>query len=354
MACSTFVLLTVALPLLLALAVGTRRLSWVLMHWGPFSGIALAINWDGMWQQLLARFGSARFIRPFAIVAGGSVILLVFFIRVAAWGVQLTWRQRPASARALWWQEKLFRPVFFQQWLRRWLRWTLWRNPIGWLEQRSWSGRLVVWSWLAVVACIYSSLFANLSYYQRSFHDVQSFLAFLLVISIALSAAGSFRRERESGLLELMLVAPLREWQIIGGRVCGLWSQFLPAMALLFGVWLYCATFMGQGREIGAVLSHLVIFASLPVVGLYFSLAKPNVVSALLWTVLTQLVVPVGLGRLFGFLADPDTTNPGYALRVAAERGVPPLLQISFAIWLAWRLHADLRFRRFSYKGGTL
>ena len=43
--------------------------------------------------------------------------------------------------------------TFFRRWMRRKLE----RNPIGWLEQRTWSGRLVTWGWFAVLISIYSA-----------------------------------------------------------------------------------------------------------------------------------------------------------------------------------------------------
>ena len=45
--------------------------------------------------------------------------------------------------------------------------------------------------------------------------------------------------ERESGVLELLLVSPLGEKQIIAGRLSGLWGQFAPAAVLLLAIWAY-------------------------------------------------------------------------------------------------------------------
>ena len=41
--------------------------------------------------------------------------------------------------------------------------------------------------------------------------------------------SGSFRRERETGVLELLLVAPLSTHQIVWGRLRAIWGQFAPA-----------------------------------------------------------------------------------------------------------------------------
>ena len=96
---------------------------------------------------------------------------------------------------------------------------------------------------------LYSSPLANLELYRRGFDLIQNLLAWLLILAVAVSSAGSFRRERETGLLELLLVSPLREWQIIGGRLRGLWTQFIPAMVLLLGCWLYLARFLSDNQN---------------------------------------------------------------------------------------------------------
>jgi ABC-type transport system involved in multi-copper enzyme maturation permease subunit len=182
-------------------------------------------------------------------------------------------------------------------------------------------------------------LFANLSVYQRSFHFVQSILATLLAGSLALSAAGSFRRERETGVLELLLVAPLTEWEVLLGRVKGLWTQFLPAIILLCAVWFWGSTFLSQTSEVPSILTYVVTFATLPVVGLYFSLAKPNFVSALIWTVLVQVVLPAAV-RLMVAL---DFKDDVVLLDLLAQASV----QITVAFFLGWRLLLMLKRREF-------
>jgi ABC-type transport system involved in multi-copper enzyme maturation permease subunit len=256
----------------------------------------------------------------------------------------LTWQEKPPSNRALWLKEKLFKPVLFQKQLRGWLRWELRHNPIGWLERRSWNGRLVVWAWFAVVICVYSSLFANLALYQRLFHLLQSFLATLLAGSIAVSAASSFRRERETGVLELLLVAPLREWQIIAGRVRGLWGQFMPAAILLIAVWLYGASFLTSDDELPSVFAYLLTFATLPIVGLYFSLTKSNFVAALVWTLVVQIIFPVAVLLL------AQMQHPGVkSIQDMAEQG---LVQLAVTAFLGWRLWLLLKRREFVTSSG--
>ena len=339
---------------LIPVCVGLAGGPWNPDEFHPWAGLALALNVDGTWQSRWGTtYGSRLLLRSFELFAPLSLGALVLMVRFAAWRVKRTWQERPASARMEWLKRKLFAPAVFSQVLRRWLRWELHRNPIGWLERRSWSGRLVVWSWLAVVVCIYSSLFANLPIYSRGFHSLQTVLAWLLAGSIAVSAAGSFRRERETGVLELLLVAPLREWQIIGGRVRGLLGQFLPSIILLCAVWLYCASFLSEESEWLPMLLSLVTLLTLPIVGLYFSLTRTNFVVALLCTVVLQMLFPVVLGQVAEFLGDPpwfssygNSMGEEVALKLLA-----PVFQVLMAVFLGWRLHENLRRRSFAMEG---
>lgn len=343
-----------AIPIFVSLTGGP----WSPDEFQPWTGLALALNADGAWQS---RWGSViragLLLRTFAWLALMAGFGLLVLIRFAAWRVKRTWQQRPLSARLEWIQRKLFTPAIFSDVLRRWLRWELGRNPIGWLERRSWSGRLVVWSWLAVVICIYSSLFADVGVFGRGFHTLQTVLAWLLAGSMAGSAAGSFRRERETGVLELLLVAPLREWQIIGGRVRGLWGQFLPSIILLCGVWLYSASFLSEESEWLPVLLALITFATLPVVGLYFSLTRSNFVVALLCTVVVQMILPVVLAQVAAFFSEAPLygSSSNGALEANWEyQLLAPLLQLALAWFLAWRLHENLRRRSFAMEGRTV
>jgi ABC-type transport system involved in multi-copper enzyme maturation permease subunit len=166
---------------------------------------------------------------------------------------------------------------------------------------------------------------------------------------MAIGAAGSFRRERESGMLELLLVAPLKERQVLGGRLGGLWAQFLPAAALLLGLWLYCSTFMEPGREWPSILFFAGTFLSLPVIGLYFSLLKRGFLSAFLWTLLVAVALPAFLseGERLIHLA----VSAPVARSSPQDLSIPWLLtpvQAAVAGLLAWRLHSDLKRRRFA------
>lgn len=289
--------------------------------WALFGfGLDLALDVRGCWQNLvgaslqpwLLRSGYVRPVTPlgtnlpmlinFGITAVTCLAALILLIKLAGAVLNQTWQELPPSPRVARLQRRLLTPIYFTRVFRGWMAWELNHNPIGWLERRTWSSRLVSWSWFAVFTCVYSSLLSNLNLYQNGFHVIQSFLAWMLIASIALSASRSFHRERQSGLLELLLVCPLSESQIIGGRIRALWAQFLPAVVLVLGLWLYFATFLSERREaLGPVLFYASTFLTLPVIGLYQSLARSNFFSAFLATLLFGVVLPLCLARLADF-----------------------------------------------------
>ena len=172
------------------------------------------------------------------------------------------------------------------------------RNPIGWLEQRTWSGRLVTWGRFAVLISIYSTALTYRSFFEDT-NAVQETIAWLLAGSMAMSAAGSFRRERQTGVLELLLVSPLGEHQIISGRLRGLWGQFLPSVGLLLAVWIFFSTFLPHPGSAGAFIYAAVSFLTVPVFGLYFSLRCRHFITAFLATVTIGLLLPLILSQAF-------------------------------------------------------
>lgn len=145
------------------------------------------------------------------LIAALSGLALASLISLTGRILRQTWLMRPKPAWLAHLEQWFCQPLLFQRLLAAWMRRALDRNPVGWLEHRTWSSRLMMWSWLAVGISVYSEVLSDDGLFRQAFLSVQSALGFLLVASIALSAAGSFRRERETGVLELLLVSPLRE-----------------------------------------------------------------------------------------------------------------------------------------------
>lgn len=243
------------------------------------------------WMDLFMVFPATQVIHGVAQSAVFAVLVLAAAVWLAARRIRSNWREEPPPAWVQAWQKTFCTPVLWLSFFRWWMRRKLNRNPIGWLEQRTWTGRLVTWSWLAVVVSLYSAALTDSNFFSN-FNVFQSFLGWLLVGSIAASAAGSFRRERESGVLELLLVAPLTTNQIITGRLRGLWGQFLPAMVLLLWVYFYLGLQVNRTKDLEKVLSLGLAFLTVPIIGLYFSVRCRNFIAAFLLTLICGLALP--------------------------------------------------------------
>jgi len=257
---------------------------------------------DIIWSAGIPIVTASRLLAANAQAAGVALLALAAAVRFAAWRVRRSWQEEPPSVRAQQMDRVFLQPIIGVSLLRRWMRWKLERNPIGWLEQRRWSGRLVTWSWLAVITSVQTTASTNQSFHY-TFQTWELVMAWLLVLSMAASAAGSFRRERETGVLELLLVSPLRTGQIIGGRLRGLWGQFLPSIALLLGAWLYLQTVLRPWNHGDAPIWYFAVsYFVLPVVGLYYSVSCRHFISAFLLTLGAVLALPAALMAAIRFV----------------------------------------------------
>ncbi len=228
---------------------------------------------------------------------------LVVFPLVIAASVRVlrdTWDQDSAAPEQPKWVA-IFSDSEFWQTVFRWERSrTLDRNPMAWLQEYSWTARLTKWGWfLALLVAEDLILF--------DFPGWQPQLTTVLSLGVAFSATGSFRRERQSGLLEILLVTPLSVRQLMVGRLWGIFSHFVPALALLMVCWN--GDRLLNPREFYAnpfvfVYPNPLAFLALMVVGLYLSLWRLNflVVWLLAWAL--AFFIPafsaVGLGRFEG------------------------------------------------------
>ncbi|MSU59438.1 MAG: hypothetical protein EXS35_14915 [Pedosphaera sp.] len=279
-------------------------------------------------------------------VAALSLLVLLLAVFFAAWQIRRTWREAPPPLWVQGVQRTFFTPVIWKKSFRRWMRWTLNRNPIGWLERRTWTGRLVTWAWFAIIISIYSAALSDNNFFQHS-STTQTTMAWLMMGSIAASVAGSFRRERESGVLELLLVAPMTTGQIIGGRLRGLWVQFLPAVAVLLGIWWYFAQIFRDVEEYPKIFFFAGTFLTLPVIGLYFSVRCRSYIGAFLLTLIFSLFTPYVLlmmVSLFRQLAGLELEM--YATLHGFWAGAV-FFQLVFAAWFGVLLYRRLDKRDF-------
>lgn len=254
-------------------------------RWGQ-----LGTPWSDIWSA--GPRAAREWIEMVALIEAGALLTLVLAILLAAWQIQRSWREEPVSRKVAETKKALTRPRFATRTLRRRLSRSLDRNPIGWLQHYSWSGRITKWGWLA--AMIFFQSFAVTD--VQNFADAQPIFVLVLVAGLAFTASASFREERESGALELLLVCPLTVAQLIWGRLRGIWTQYLPSFALL----VVC---IAVGAEIENYDSThktgwfyaitISVFVTVPVIGLFFSLHTPNFLAAWLWTMTLGLGLPI-------------------------------------------------------------
>jgi ABC-type transport system involved in multi-copper enzyme maturation permease subunit len=357
-----------------------RIASGILFHQVPWyqeilgAGFFATVNIDGWWGNLfgsLTKAGQRAWLLAGCETALLSILFLLGVILFAAWMVRRAWQEEPPSARRVWVEQALTQPIIGVNFFHRWLRRKLERNPIGWLEQRTWSGRLVTWGWFAVMVSFYSAVF-YVPHADLLLRGLQSFMAWSLLLIICVSSAGSFQRERETRVLELLLVSPMTAGQIIWGRLRGLWGQFLPALLLMVVVWTYLASIFQ--RETQLMPFFCSGYLALPVIGLYYSLRRANFISAFLSTVAVGLFLPqvtitildISFRLIFLGMGLEDLTRGlggnvqsiwswfSYALfEFLGSPHFPAFLQAFIAVRLARKLYDDLVHRNFLFSKGA-
>jgi hypothetical protein len=167
-------------------------------------------------------------------------------------------------------------------------------HPIAWLQEYSWSARLAKWGWCVLV--LFLQVGISLSESGKHFPTAQQALAIIVTLGIALSSANSFRTERLTGAMELLLVTPLTPAKIIGGRLWGIWIHFLPAMAILFFLWVASAP-LTRSNPAEAYLA-LSSYIFLPMLGLFISMLPWHVLVAWIVIFLGGVALPLYLGIL--------------------------------------------------------
>ena len=255
---------------------------------------ALLVGVFMTWNLLAPSFGlgvvpamTASLISTTLLIPLLSLIFALLAACFAALLLRRNWQDQPKSKRQTETEKFFCSPVFLTGVFRAWMRRSLERNPIGWLEKRRVTGRIMSWVWLAIMISFATTLTYGVTVRPHNFNP----LMWMLLISIAYVAAGSFRRERETGALELILVTPLSERQIINGRLRGLWGQFLPTFLLWAAVVIYLGTAVQSWRP-GELIKFAAAYFAVPVVGLYFSLHYRFVVLAWVATLAVCFAVP--------------------------------------------------------------
>jgi ABC-type transport system involved in multi-copper enzyme maturation permease subunit len=263
----------------------------------------------------------------FLLVLVISLALFALILLLAAEEVRRTWKDRPRSRRQIWWNRTLFSPRFWRARFRRSMQEKLDRNPIAWLHDYSATERVMKWVWCLLAVLLESFLWSGASIGLVAF---ESFLGLV----VALTAASSFHRERQNGIMELLLVSPLSEKEILFGRAKGLWSQFWPALVILELPWIQSAILMSanglsRDTQLFALPGHGLLiattFASLIAAGLYFAVRSRTLIMAWSLTCLFGILVP---GLIVG---SEGVFSRGY--RFEGRGGVVLLYQFLLFAW---------------------
>ena len=319
------------------------------------SAIRFVCNMHNQWQHFLSAGAAPR--TQFALWTGSLVfalfmwLLSTFLLWLTARHLRRNWQDKPKTKRQTDTEKFFCSPVFMTGLFHRWMRRSIERNPIGWLEKRSWTGRITAWIWLAVMISFASAL--AYSPVTRDGMASYNVLMFMLLGSMAYVAAGSFRRERETGALELILVTPLSERHIIFGRLRGLWGQFLPTFLLWVAVVLYLSTAL-HDWQVANVLRFAALYLLVPVVGLYFSLRCRFALLAWIATLTVCFALPQMLWWIcyFTILTFRSLVGWGWGIHSMPESSLVVMLpvQLVVALLLLWRLKLNLVRRTFSFR----
>jgi ABC-type transport system involved in multi-copper enzyme maturation permease subunit len=228
---------------------------------------------ETVWQQIWTTLSAPRvrgWLRGVAGMVVGAAAVLMAATWVGAWRIEKSWREAPTDTSASELRERYFSPRFRVHAFKRKLSRALTANPIGWLQQYSTSARMVKWGWCLIIIVVEIIFSAN----SDDLYAAQTGLGLILLLGLTFSATASFREELETGAFELLLVTPLRERQIIVGRLLGLWQQFLPAIVVYGAGLIYLtAGWHDQAHTpyawvwLGEVMAA---FCTLPLIGLIF------------------------------------------------------------------------------------
>ncbi len=234
----------------------------------------------------------------FFFAAGFAITLLLFalLLRATIRRVRATWHDQTATLDQPAWT-KLFSNSDFWRSAFRWDKGhTLTRNPVAWLQEYSWTARLTKWGWCFLILA--AELVALSDWADRRSMSWQSWITATLSLGLAFSAAGSFRRERETGLLELLLVSPLSVRRLVRGRLWGMLCHYAPAFAILAVGWFGNRALNPRSASLGFwawVWPNPLAFAAIMALGLYLALTRLNFLIAAVLTWLSGFVAPAML-----------------------------------------------------------
>ena len=258
----------------------------------------------------------------------GSLALFVLILWKSVVRLRESWQQESDAPEQPRWVKIFSNSDFWQAFFRWDKSRTLDRNPMAWLQEYSWTARLTKWGWVAIV--LLGEFVVLTRFGSRRSPLWEPLIVVALGLGMAFSAVGSFRREQETGLLELLLVTPLSERHLLRGRFWGICCHYFPALAILWVGWignrLLDPRFYSNGF-MAAMFPNPISFASIMAVGLYLSLGRMNFFLAWLLTWIIAFVGPVLARIVLGRLAGDDSMVAA-GLPVASQIGLAAVMWV--------------------------
>lgn len=264
-----------------------------------------------------------------------SFAVVAFLVRRAINHLRATWQEDLPDEQPKW-VEAFSSSDFWRSFFHWDKRKVLERNPIEWLQEYSWTARLTKWGWF--FAGLLGGFIILNARRGSSYHVV---VTAGLALGFAFSAAGSFRRERDSGLLELLLVTPLSASKLIHGRAWGLFCHYFPALMAI------CVAWLGQTQlnpanywalSLGLWFPNPFAFLAMLFLGMLLSLGRLNFFFTWLLTWLLGYVIPAVACHL------SSTSTGGMGLQNLVFTVLVQLI-LATACWLM--VHQRVRSRAF-------
>lgn len=322
------------------------------MWWAPGPGQSFAVVFGhhlethGFRLSLMLR-NSAYFWRDFGSGMGGwnsvefaglvtvaSLMLVGAAVLLATRAVQRTWQAEPLP---LVWQRRIrfFTDVRVS---RKWFRQRMGRrldfNPVWWRHSSTWSARVTMWGWLGLAMILLTAAFSGLGVAGT---QATWMLRELLIVGVAFSASASFRQERDSGAMELLLVTGLEPFRMLQGRLLAMAVQFGPAIALIWGLPVVQAA-IGWDAKPGDGIWSLLWLLPTVMLGIRLSLSRVSFLSSFLIAAAAHFLPPVlrtVLAWLYGNALQAHV--PFWSEPQGGAQFVFELLLAVLVTWRAWR-----------------
>jgi ABC-type transport system involved in cytochrome c biogenesis permease component len=171
-------------------------------------------------------------------------------------------------------RKRFLTPIVWRDSFRKSMRERLDRNPFVWLEYRAAWARAARWAMVLGVIVAETRLFMALPELE-DFLVAHFYLVLLLVLFMTFKCASSFQREKESGAFELLLVTPLTERRILGGRLQAVASYYSLAVVTLVACAVAGRLVLVSGRFSETALTSVVMFLSVTASSSRYA-AKPS------------------------------------------------------------------------------